>query len=70
MFFIHKEQNHMVAGGDHRVVVGDDHLFIANDRADGSTRWQADIADRLANHLARLRVAVGNRLDGFRRAST
>ena len=50
----------MIAGLDDGVVVGNDHLFIANNRADGGARRQADIADGLADDLARFRVTVGN----------
>ena len=67
LLFIHKEQNHMVARLDHRGIVGDQHLFVANDRADGRPRWLRNIGDGPAHHLARLRIAMGNCLDGFRR---
>ncbi|MNG35656.1 hypothetical protein D3C84_1224530 [compost metagenome] len=68
MLFIHKEQDHMVAGCDHGVIVRDNDLFIANDGANRGTRRQADILDGLADHLARFRIAMGNGLDGFCRA--
>ncbi|MNI86303.1 hypothetical protein D3C73_1433890 [compost metagenome] len=60
----------MVPGGDHGIVVGNDHFFITNDRANRRARWQADVLDGLANHLAGLGVAMGNRLDCLRRTST
>ena len=51
-------------------VVGNQHFFVTNDRANGGARWQVNLADTAANHLARLRVAVGNRLNGFGRTPT
>ena len=69
VLFIHKEQNHVIAGFDHRVVVGDQHFFVTNDRADGGTRRQCDVFDGLADHLAGLRVAVSDCLDGLSRAA-
>ncbi|MNN95085.1 hypothetical protein D3C81_2138330 [compost metagenome] len=58
----------MVAGFDHGVVVGDDHFFVANDRANGGARRQADVLDGLADDLAGFRIAMGNGLDGLCRA--
>ncbi|MNO08158.1 hypothetical protein D3C81_2306730 [compost metagenome] len=59
----------MVACFDHRVVVGDDHLLVANDRANGGAGRQANLLDGLADDLARLRITVGNRLDGLCRTA-
>jgi len=68
MLLIHKEQNHMVTRRDHCVVVGNDHLFVTDDCADGGARRQANVLNGLADDLTRLLITVGNRLDGFRRA--
>ena len=55
----------MVAGFDHRVVVGNQHFFIADDRADGGARWQGNVFNHTADHLARFGVTMGNRFDGL-----
>ncbi|MNF08475.1 hypothetical protein D3C80_2089060 [compost metagenome] len=59
----------MVAGLDHRVVVGDQHFFVANDRADGGSGRQGDVFDGFADHLAGLRVAMGDGFDGLGRTT-
>src|SRR3546814_3265493 len=64
-----QEQDHMVAGLDHGAVMGDEHLFVADDRADGGAWRQAEVADGLADDFAGLGIAMGNRLDGFGRAT-
>ena len=69
MLFIHKEQDDMVAGIDDGRVVGDQHFFVANDRANRGPRWQVDFTDAAANHLARLGVTVGDGFDGLRRTA-
>ncbi|MNO06484.1 hypothetical protein D3C81_2282690 [compost metagenome] len=59
----------MITRFDHGVVVGDDHFFVANDRADGGAWRQADVLDGFTDDFARLLIAVGNGLDGLRRAA-
>ena len=55
----------MVARSDHRIVVGDQHFLVADDRADGGAWRQGDVFDHPADHFAGFAVAVGNRLDGL-----
>lgn len=69
MLLVHQEQDHVVAGLDHGIVVGDEDFFVADDRADGGAGWQADVADGFADHFAGFGVAVGDGFDGFGRAA-
>merc|ERR1711965_136822 len=69
IFLVDHEQDDMVIGFDHGRVVGNQHLVVADDGADSGTRRQINLTDRLADHLGRACVAVGNCLDGFCRAA-
>src|SRR5690606_10843572 len=62
---VHEEEDDVIAGLDHRAVVGDQHLFVANHRTDGGAWRQHDVADRPTDHLAGADIAVRDHLDGF-----
>ena len=59
----------MVTCIDDGGVVGNQHFFITNDRANGGARWQVDLTDAPSDYLARLRVTVGDGFDGLGRTA-
>jgi len=53
---------------DAYVVMGDQHLVVADDGADGGALRQYDLVKPQAHHLGGTLVTVGNGLDGLGRA--
>src|SRR5690606_13806116 len=70
MFLVDHEQDDVVIAFYYQAVGGNQHLLSADHGANGGARWQLDVADGAADHFGGAGIAVGDDLDGLRRAAT
>src|SRR5690606_7071847 len=63
--FVDQEQNDVVIRLDPQVIVGHQHLVVADDGTDGGARRQIDFIQPFANHFGGPVIAVGDGFDGF-----
>ena len=65
ILLIYQKQNNVIVSFYLGIAMSNNNLFIANDSANGSTRWQFNITNLSAHHFRGVFIAVRDGLNGF-----